>query len=305
MQEHLAMNADKPLDALRQEIDAIDDAIHDLIMARTKVVEQVREAKRGQSVKIRPARECSIMYRLMERHKGPFPKRELARMWRELIVAALSFEGHFSIGVHMPDASRSDEPCREMYSGHWNMVRDQYGAFTPIQGYPSAGQLVDAVRRHDVTIGVLAIPEQVEDAPWWPLLASQAKDIPRIINRLPFIGVPEDRGTNIEALVICPVPSEPTGRDHTFLVVEAADEINLKRLSTAYTQAGIKTVFTSVWRDTETSSCYLHLAEVEGFITDEDSIILRLGECLGGAASSIWTIGSYGQPLTFEDLETR
>ena len=299
------MNADKSLDALRQEIDAIDDAIHDLIMTRTKVVEQVRDAKRGQSVKIRPARECSIMYRLMERHKGPFPKRELARMWRELIVAALSFEGHFSIGVHMPDAFRSDEPSREMYSGHWNMVRDQYGAFTPIQGYPSAEQLVDAVRRHDVTVGVLAIPEQVEDAPWWPLLASQAKDTPRIINRLPFIGVPEDRGTNIEALVICPVPSEPTGRDHTFLVVEAADEIGPKQLSMAFTQAGIKTVFTSVWRDTTSSSCYMHLAEVEGFITDEDSIILRLGECLSGAASLIWTIGSYGQPLTFKDLETR
>jgi chorismate mutase-like protein len=299
------MNADKPLDALRQEIDAIDDAIHDLIMARTKVVEQVREAKREQSVKIRPARECSIMYRLMERHKGPFPKRELARMWRELIVAALSFEGLFSVGVHMPDASRSDEPCREMYSGHWNMVRDQYGAFTPMHRYPSAGQLIDAVRRHDVTIGVLSIPEQAEGAPWWPLLASQAKNTPRIINRLPFIGVPEDRGTNIEALVICPVPSEPTGRDHTFLVVEAADEISLQRLSIAFKRAGIKTVFMSVWRDTESSPCYKHLAEVEGFITDKDSIILRLRESLYGTASSIYTIGSYGQPLTFEDLETR
>ena len=299
------MNADNPLEALRQEIDAIDDAIHDLIMARTEVVEQVREVKRGQSVKIRPARECSIMYRLMKRHKGPFPKRELARMWRELIVATLSFEGLFSIGVHMPDAFRSDEPSRDMHSDYWNMVRDQYGAFSPIHGYPSAGQLVDAVRRHDVTIGVLCIPEQAEGAPWWPLLASQEKDTPRIINRLPFIGVPEDRGTNIEALVICPVPSEPTGRDHTFLIVEAADEIGLKRLSIAFRQAGIKTVFTSVWRDTESTSCYMHLAEVEGFITDEDSMILRLRENLDGAASSIYTIGSYGKPLTFEDLETR
>ena len=299
------MNADKPLDALRHEIDAIDNAIHDLIMARTKVVEQVREAKRGQSVKIRPARECSIMYRLMKRHKGPFPKRELARMWRELIVATLSFEGLFSIGIHMPDASKSDELHRDMHSGHWNMVRDQYGAFTPIHGYPSAGQLVDAVRCHDVTIGVLGIPEQAEDAPWWPLLASQEKDSPRIINRLPFIGVPEDRGTNIEALVICPVPSEPTGRDHTYLVVETVDEIGLERLSTVLKQVDINPVFMSVWRDPDSSSHYMHLAEVEGFITDEDSMILRLGECLGGAASSIWTIGSYGQPLTFEDLETK
>ena len=299
------MSADKPLDALRQEIDAIDDTIHDLIMARTKVVKQVRELKRGQSVKIRPARECSILYRLMERHKGPFPKRELARIWREIIVATLSFEGPFSVGVDMPDAPTSDEPLHDRRSGHWNMARDQYGSFTPMRGYPSAGRLINAVRTHEVTIGVLAMPERSEDAPWWPLLAAQAKDTPRIISRLPFIGVPEDRGPNIEALVICPVPSEPTGRDHTYLVVETVDEIGLERLSTVLKQVDINPVFMSVWRDPDSSSRYMHLAEVEGFITDDDRIILRLGECLGGAASSIRTIGTYGQPLTLEELETK
>jgi len=299
------MSADKSLDDLRQEIDAIDDTIHDLIMARTKVVEQVREVKRGQNVKIRPARECTILYRLMERHKGPFPKRELARIWRELIVATLSFEGPFSIGVHMPDAPTSDEPRHDRRSGHWNMARDQYGSFTPMHGYPSPGRLVDAVRAHEVTIGVLAMPERTEDAPWWPLLASQAKDTPRIISRLPFIGEPEDRGPNMQALVICPVLSEPTGRDHTYLVVESADEIGLERLSTALKQADINPVFTSVWRDPEASARYMHLAEVEGFINDDDRAILRLGDCLGGAASSIQTIGSFGLPLTLEELETK
>ena len=32
------------LQALRREIDAIDDSIHDLIMERTKIVERVRDA---------------------------------------------------------------------------------------------------------------------------------------------------------------------------------------------------------------------------------------------------------------------
>ena len=39
----------------------LNDAIHDLIIARTKVVERVREEKQGQKIKIRPARECSII----------------------------------------------------------------------------------------------------------------------------------------------------------------------------------------------------------------------------------------------------
>ena len=59
------MSANTPLDDLRQEIDAIDDAIHDLIIARTKVVERVRKEKQGQKIKIRPARECSIIYRFI------------------------------------------------------------------------------------------------------------------------------------------------------------------------------------------------------------------------------------------------
>ena len=299
------MSLNTPLDALRQEIDAIDDAIHDLIMARTEVVEKVREEKRGQSIKIRPSRECSIMYRLMERHKGPFPKRELARIWRELIVATLSFEGPFSIGIHLPGASVVDEPNQSMLCEYSDMIRNQYGSFTPMDCYPSAKKLIDAVRCHEVAIGVLPMPKRAEEAPWWPLLASEANDTPRIINRLPFIYAPKGCNTNLEALVICSVPSEPTGQDHTFLVIETVNEISLKQLSTAFTQAGIKLVYTSSWRDNELTSRYLRLVEVEGFITNKDSVILHLGECLGGIASLIWTIGSYGQPLELPDIETR
>ncbi len=298
------MSADTSLDSLRQEIDAIDDNIHDLIMRRTQVVERVREAKRGQNVKIRPARECSILYRLVERHKGPFPKRELARMWRELIVATLSFEGPFSIGVHMPEAPEPGEPRHDRRSGRWNMARDQYGSFSSMTGYPSQRRLIDAVRGQKTTIGVLAIPERGDKTPWWPHLASTAPDTPRIITRLPFIGAPEDRGPNEQALVICPVASEPTGRDRTYLVVEASDEIGLQRLAAAFTQAQMETTFTAVWCDPETPSRYLHLAEVEGFISDEDQKILRLSESLEGSASAIMTIGGYGLPLTLEQLQT-
>ena len=298
------MSADTSLDALRREIDSIDDNIHDLIMRRTKVVEQVRVAKRGQKVKIRPARECSILYRLISRHKGPFPKRELARIWRELIVATLSFEGPFSIAVHMPDAPESDEPRTDRRSGHWNMARDQYGSFTPMTGFSSARRLVDAVRTQQATVGVLALPERNDAKPWWPHLASKRADTPRIITRLPFIGSPKNRGPNDQALVICPVALEQTGRDRTYLVIETAYEIGTDRLTREMKKADIEPLFTSVWSDPETPSRTLYLADVEGFITNDDRKILRLSEGLEGAATSIMSIGSYGTPLSLEELET-
>ena len=293
------MSANTPLDNLRQEIDTIDNAIQDLITERTKVVEQIREEKRGQNIKIRPARECSIIYRLMERHTGPFPRRELARIWRELIVATLSFEGPFSIGVHIPAETKSDNIHHKLQCDYHSMIRDQYGSFTPMSQYISATKLIDDVKSHKVSIGVLAMPKQVEQDAWWPLLASKATDTPRIINRLPFIGAPQGFATNIDALVVCPVPSEPTGRDHTFLIIETTEEMSLKKISKALKRAGIKQALTVAWQGTGANSRYLYLVEAIGFIKNEDNEILQLSEVLGINTSLIWTIGTYGQPLAF------
>ena len=99
---------------IRKEIDSIDEQIQDLLIRRTEVVEMVRAIKEGDPVKIRPSREAEMMYRLTARHHGNFPKRELVRIWREIIVATLTFEGPFSVAV-IEDA---DEP------GYWDMARD-------------------------------------------------------------------------------------------------------------------------------------------------------------------------------------
>ena len=287
------MSGKTSLDALRREIDDIDDTLHDLLMRRTKVVSRVCEAKRDQAIKIRPARECLILYRLMERHKGIFPRRELARIWREMIAATLSVEGPFSVGVHMPE---TDDPDRT-YGGRWGTARDQYGSFTPMNAWPSARRLINAVRGQQVTVGVLAVPERNDKTPWWPHLAGTAKDTPRIIARLPFIGAPDDKGANEPMLAICPVPSEPTGQDRTCLVVESTDEIGLQRLVTTCQKVHLKTTFTATWHDPEVASRYLQLAEVDGFVSDGDGKMLALAELLGGSVSSIMTIGSYGLPL--------
>ena len=120
------MSAAKSLDALRREIDRIDEQIHDLIRRRTEVVESVRDLKKGDAIKIRPAREDQIAYRLIAEHTGNFPKRELLRIWRELIVATLSFEGPFSVAVY------EDDPA----TGCWDLARDMYGTYTPMAVFP-------------------------------------------------------------------------------------------------------------------------------------------------------------------------
>ena len=55
------MAPERSLDDVRRRIDAVDDAIQDLLIERTELVEEVREHKRDSRVKIRPAREAEII----------------------------------------------------------------------------------------------------------------------------------------------------------------------------------------------------------------------------------------------------
>jgi len=58
------------LQSLRREIDAIDDAIHDLLMQRARVVGGVLAAKGKGGAVFQPAREADILLRLAARHRG-------------------------------------------------------------------------------------------------------------------------------------------------------------------------------------------------------------------------------------------
>ena len=207
------MTAETSLDAVRHEIDEIDDTIQDLIIRRTELVERVRRIKHDWRVKIQPSREAEILYRLIERHRGAFPKRELSAIWRQLIIATLSFEGPFSAAVYMPAAD----------SGYWDLARDQYGTFTKMTRHGSVRSVIEAVNRQQATVGVLPLPHQDDTDPWWRHLVSSDPDAPKIIARLPFAGPGNGLGGELEGLVICPVTLKPTGRDRSFLAIDAEE----------------------------------------------------------------------------------
>ena len=285
----------KTLEELRKAIDSIDNQLHDLIMERTKIVEDVRTAKKGEAIKIRPAREAEIIYRLLERHNGMFPKRELVRIWRELINATLSSEGPFSAGVFV------GEDCE----GFWDLARDQYGSFTPMTQYASTRRLVEVVQAQDVTLGILPIPIRRDDDPWWRRLATTVEGTPRIIAKLPFAGPGNARSAEREALVICPVAMEPTGRDCTYMVFESGGELTEASFARAAQTAGFDVLFATDWDDPTRPQIWLKLVELDGFIEENDPRIDAVREeCkkIGGDISRVIKLGGYAKPLTEDDL---
>ncbi len=293
----MAKRTNKPtLDDLRQQIDAIDRQLHALIMQRTKVVENVRELKKNQAVKIRPAREAEIVYRLMERHEGGFPRRELTRIWRELIVATLGFEGPFSVAVQVPDNA----------PGYWDLARDQYGSFTPMRRFTTNARVIEAVQRQEFTLGVLPLPENDRDADmWWRHLVTTAEDAPRIIARLPFAGPGNGfEAQGLEALVICPlVRPEATGRDRTYLAVECEEDIAFSTVNQALEALGFSAVFNQMWHEPSRPAAWTWLVEVFGFVDPDREHLENLKETVAGRVSRVIHLGTAATPLSEAELD--
>ena len=286
------MSEQKTLDALRQKIDAIDTQIHNLLMARTKVVEQVRDHKHDQAIKIRPAREAEILYRLGARHQGVFPLRDLSHIWRIIIMATLSIEGPFSIAVYMPQSD----------SGLWDLARDQYGSFTEMTGFGSAHRVVEAVQSQKATVGILPLPRHGNAQPWWPHLANNNDARPRVIARLPFAGSGNAREQHIEALAICPVKQEQTKHDRTLIAIEATESISARQLNQAFKTLTLEATDIQTWQDDQRPQTWLNLVELTGFFAEDDRRLERIAKALGSSVRRIVPLGGYGLPLTTAGL---
>ncbi len=282
----------KALAGVRQEIDAIDEQIQDLLIRRTKIVEKVREIKEGEDVKIRPAREAEMMYRLTARHHGNFPKRELCRIWREIIVATLSFEGPFSVAVIDPES----EP------GYWDIARDQYGTFTKMSRFASGRSVVEAVRKGEAAVGIVPWPSRDDHDPWWRYMVSQAENTPKVIARLPFVPGSNARGAGLEAAVICPIEQEPTGRDRSFLAVETDTEISSRRIEEALNAVGVSASAVQHWHDPNRPPGWIYLVEAFGFIDPAGKQFPRFIDGIGKGAQRILHLGGYGTPLGARDV---
>jgi chorismate mutase/prephenate dehydratase len=286
------MSRERTLDEVRTEMDSIDDAIQDLLIRRTGLVEEVRAIKRDWRVKIQPSREADIIYRLVQRHHGPFPKRDLVAIWRILICATLSFEGPFSVAVYVP---REDD-------GTWDLARDHFGPCTPMSRHGSMRSVIEAVRRQDAIVGVLPMPRQDDADPWWRHLATGRPDAPKIIARLPFAGYVAGRGGTAEALAICPVSVKPTGRDRSFIAAEWESRLGLDQLARALRQIGLVPGFAAVWRKLEGPRAWLYLAEVEGWLAPDDVRLQQLAQTMDTPPKRLLLVGGYAMPLDDEML---
>lgn len=281
------------LDELRREIDKIDDAIHDLLMRRTQVVERVGAQKAGGGPFIRPGREAAILRRLTARHAGALPAGAVVRIWRELITSLTRLQGPFAVAVYAPEDRR----------GFWDVARDHYGSMTPLTAVNSPQAAVRAVSEGAATVAVVPYPAEGDADPWWRYLMNGDSRTPRIVSRLPFGGRGNARGENGDALALALVESEATGDDRTLLGVELGGDLSRGRLKDALEAAGLPPTAFCTWHAPGQQGFSVNLVEVGDYVDRADPRLGLLSQRLNAAlesvqgASRVNVLGAYAMPL--------
>jgi chorismate mutase-like protein len=290
--------ADRALAILRLEIDAIDNAMHDLLMSRAEIVDRVAAAKgrggsRNAAPLFRAGREASIVRRLIARNRGPLPVEALVGVWREIIASLTRLQGEFVVTAFAPD-----EPSRYL-----DLAREHFGARGPLQKAATIASALTALEKGRAQLAVLPVPGDEPDAQggWWRGLGGghglrrPASGL-HILARLPFLAGPRREA---DAVVVGLQSFDPSTDDRGYLAIETETEISRSRMRTALEAAGLSPLAFPAQAEEKLArgrALQYQLVETPAWIPPNDLRMLRLAGALGGAG--VRSLGGYAQPLS-------
>lgn len=165
------------LNDLRVEIDRIDASMHALLMERGEIIGELIKVKRTQEsgAAFRPAREASMMRKLVERHRGILPLDTVESIWRVIIATFTFVQAPYSVHA---DFSAGDALVRDS-------ARFHFGFTVPLSAHLGAAAVVTAVAQSKGDLGLVPAINVAGTGAWWSALEDERG--PKIIARLPFV----------------------------------------------------------------------------------------------------------------------
>jgi chorismate mutase len=166
---------------LRRNIDRIDAAMHELLIERGEIIDQLIAVKKTEETgsAFRPAREAEMMRRLVRRHHGSLPLDTAESIWRVIISTFTYVQAPFAVHA---DLSAGDALMRDS-------ARFHFGFTVPFVAHMGAATVVEAVSRSKGDVGLVPAFAIADAGPWWTAL--EFTSAPKIIARLPFVERPD------------------------------------------------------------------------------------------------------------------
>lgn len=103
---------DKSLEALRQEIDDINQALIRLLNKRARVAQEIGKAKKGGPI-YDPAREAEVVKRVIASNNGPLSDDALTAIIKEVIAACRAIQEPLRVAYLGPEGTYSEEAARK------------------------------------------------------------------------------------------------------------------------------------------------------------------------------------------------
>lgn len=282
---------DMTIQELREQIDIVDDQMHDLLMHRVNLVEQIGRLKAEQSdaavsFPLRPKREIEIMRRLWNRHKGSLDKDVMIRIWREIISACVNLQSQVTIAVFMPERGM----------GNLEIARDYFGAYTSMISCRSVSLVLKELTQGEANVAILSLNDDKQTC-WWYTVAQEYKRSVNVFLKLPLTGPGHGRGDGRSAYALSKLPYEETGADKTLLVAETDGTLSLSTLDLLLKAQGVATnAICDTYMPDMMRKAYLF--EVEGFLSDKDERLNALIEKENGKITRLRVIGGYPVELS-------
>ena len=255
------------LDRIRAEIDSIDAAMHDLLIRRSAVVDELIAVKGAQTpgTAFRPGREADMMRRFVMRHEGHLPLTTVEHIWREIIATFTAMQTPYSI-IAGPAADR--QAMRDV-------VRFYFGFSVPVSDAASIEAALKSISGERSQIAVIAVDSA---GAWWRALCGV--DAPKVLAKLPFI-VMEGRPADLPCYVAAPPLNDDWAADINLYAVTAENG-----LAAAADRLGGRLV-SRVGADA--------LIELPAMVEPAD-FAAELAAA-GGALSSMEAVGSFAAPI--------
>lgn len=190
------------LDAIRREIDVIDDQVLDLLGRRFAATRRVKATKASDgsiaSSPLRPAREAALLRRLLARGGVVSPDIVL-RLWRVILSASTQLQAQ--VTLHLDEALGNDLSTRLLLGEHFCAMQ--------VQMHASPARALEALR---TLRGDLAIVDPRSD--WAQDFSPRDGGTARVIGTLPAIS----GGSQPRLLVFGHAEPQETGDDETLVL---------------------------------------------------------------------------------------